>query len=161
MRYQTRNPAARGEATMSSPAPAERPATAGRHPPALVLYDGECPLCLKSVDLLKRFDWLNRLEYVSVRETEKVPVRQPPLESKRLLEEMHLITPDGKHVYHGFDAFRWMAWRLPALCWVAPLLYVPGVPTLGQSMYLWVAKNRYRLVPCHNGVCAVPPREAP
>jgi predicted DCC family thiol-disulfide oxidoreductase YuxK len=145
---------------MSSPV-AHRPATLSRNLPALVLYDGECPLCLKSVDLVKRFDWLQRLKYVNLRETEKVPVRQPPLEPQRLLDEMHLITPDGKHVYHGFDAFRWMAWRMPALCWLAPLLYFPGVPALGQQIYLWVANNRYRLVPCHNGVCAVTARNTP
>ena len=62
---------------------------------------------------------------------------------------MHLLTPDGKRLYHGFGAFRWMAWRLP-LCWpIAPLLYVPGVPWLGQRIYLWIARNRFHLVPCH------------
>ncbi len=131
---------------------------AARNSPALVLYDGECPLCLKSVELLKRFDWLKRLDYVNVREADKVPARQPPLEPKRLLEEMHLITPDGRRVYHGYEAFRWMAWRLPLFCWLAPLMYIPGLPALGQRIYLWVAKNRYRLVPCHNGVCTLPPR---
>jgi predicted DCC family thiol-disulfide oxidoreductase YuxK len=127
---------------------------------ALVLYDGECPLCLKSIALLQRFDWFQRLDYVNVRETAKVPVRQPPLEPNRLLDEMHLITPDGRHIYNGFEAFRWMAWRLPLLCWLAPFLYLPGVPALGQRIYLWVAKNRFRLVPCHSGVCALPPPKA-
>lgn len=144
---------------MSNSVHPSRLVSAGQGSPALVLYDGECPLCLKSVDLLKRFDWLGKLAYVNVREAQKVPPRQPPLEPKRLLEEMHLITPDGKHVYHGYEAFRWMAWRLPLFCWLAPLLYVPGIPALGQRIYLWVARNRYRLVPCHNGVCSLPPRK--
>jgi predicted DCC family thiol-disulfide oxidoreductase YuxK len=146
---------------MSSPVHAERPATGRKSPPALVLYDGECPLCLKSVSLLKRFDWFKQLDYVNVREADKVPVRQPPLEPKRLLEEMHLITPDGKHVYHGYECFRWMAWRLPLFCWLAPLMYIPGLPALGQRIYLWVARNRYRLVPCQNGICSLPPRKSP
>ena len=38
----------------------------------------------------------------------------------------------------------------------SPLLYLPGVPQIGQKIYLWVAKNRFRLVPCHGGVCTVP-----
>jgi predicted DCC family thiol-disulfide oxidoreductase YuxK len=146
---------------MSIPVSTERPNAAGRGRLALLLYDGECPLCLKSVDLLRRFDWLKKLAYVNVRDADTVPVREPPLEPKRLLEEMHLITPDGQHVYHGFGAFRWMAWRFPLICWMAPLLYVPGIPALGQRIYLWVARNRYRLVPCHNGVCALPPRKTP
>jgi predicted DCC family thiol-disulfide oxidoreductase YuxK len=49
-----------------------------------------------------------------------------------------------------------MAWRLPLLWAVAPLLYLPGVPWLGQKVYLWVARNRFNLVPCHDGGCAVP-----
>jgi hypothetical protein len=66
---------------------------------------------------------------------------------------MHVVTPDHRHVYHGFAALRWLAWRLPLLWPVLPLLYLPGVPALGQRLYLWVARNRFRLVPCHGGVC--------
>jgi predicted DCC family thiol-disulfide oxidoreductase YuxK len=133
------------------------PSSRGERPKAQVLYDGQCPLCLKSVAWLKRLDWRKRLAYVNVREPGRVPPRDPPLDPKRLLEEMHLITPDGRHVYHGFGAFRWLAWRLPPLWPLAPLLYLPGVPALGQRLYLWVARNRYRLVPCHDGVCELPP----
>ena len=39
---------------------------------------------------------------------------------------------------------------------LVPLLYLPGVPAVGQRLYLWVARNRYHLVPCHDGACAVP-----
>jgi len=27
---------------------------------------------------------------------------------------------------------------------------------LGNRVYRWIAKNRYSLVPCHDGVCQVP-----
>ena len=54
---------------------------------------------------------------------------------------------------------RWMAWRIPVLWWLAPLLYLPGVPWLGRKLYRWVAKNRYDLVPCKDGVCALPKRK--
>jgi len=79
------------------------------------------------------------------------------IEPQRLLEEMHLVTPDRRSVYHGFGAFRWMARHLPLLVAFAPILYLPGVPFIGQRAYLWVARHRYQLVPCHNGVCSVPP----
>lgn len=122
---------------------------------AQVLYDGQCPLCLKSVGILKRLDWLSRLTYVNARDREHLPQHEPPLEPGRLLEEMHVLPPDGRHIYHGFEAFRWMAWRLPLLWALAPFLYLPGVPALGQWAYLWVAKNRMHLVPCHGGVCTI------
>ena len=121
---------------------------------AQVLYDGQCAFCRKSVALLRRLDWLGRLTYVDARG----PSRLPPgasLDPARLLEEMHVLTPE-RRVYHGFAALRWLAWRLPLLWALAPLLYIPGVPALGQRLYLWVARNRFRLVPCHGGVCTLP-----
>jgi predicted DCC family thiol-disulfide oxidoreductase YuxK len=125
---------------------------------ALVLYDGQCPLCLKSVENLQRFDWFHVLQFQDARDGPSLPQREPPLDLDRLLMEMHLITPDNQHVYHGFEAFRWIAWRLPLLLVFAPLLYLPGVPALGEKIYLWIARNRFRLVPCHHGICHVPPQ---
>src|SRR5262245_39739239 len=93
---------------------------------AQVLYDGQCAFCTKSVALLQRLDWLHRLTYVNARDFEELPTRQPPLDSDRLLQEMHLLTPGGRCLYHGFRAFRWIAWRLPILWPLAPLLYLPG-----------------------------------
>jgi predicted DCC family thiol-disulfide oxidoreductase YuxK len=128
---------------------------------AQVLYDGDCRLCRKSVEQLRRLDVWHRLSYVNVRENGQMRACQPPLDPERLLQEMHLVTPDGRRVYHGFAAFRWMAWRLPLLWPLAPLLYLPGVPTVGQRLYLWIARNRFRLIPCHGGVCTRPDRRTP
>ena len=122
---------------------------------AVVLYDGMCPLCQRSVRILKRLDWLHLLHYQDCRDVAKLPKPAVQLEPKKLLQEMHLVTPDRERVYAGFAAFRWIAWRLPLMFWLAPVLYLPGVPWLGRRMYLWVAKNRYQLVPCKDGVCSV------
>ena len=122
---------------------------------AQVLYDGQCAFCRKSVELLRRLDWLGRLSYVNARDQSNLPAGAA-LGPARLLEEMHVLTPE-RRVYHGFAALRWLAWRLPPLWPLAPLLYIPGVPALGQRLYLWVARNRFRLVPCHGGVCTLPP----
>jgi predicted DCC family thiol-disulfide oxidoreductase YuxK len=123
---------------------------------AQVLYDGQCPLCRKSVAMLQRLDWFGVLTYVDVRDPDQLAACDLVVERSRLLEEMHLITPGGRCLFHGFAAFRWMAWRLPLLWPVAPFLYLPGVPTFGQRAYLWIARNRFRLVPCHGGVCTLP-----
>jgi predicted DCC family thiol-disulfide oxidoreductase YuxK len=124
---------------------------------ALVLYDGLCPLCIKSAENIKRLDWLHALQFQDARDLDALPEREPPREPQRLLQEMHLITPDNQQVYRGFGAFRWITWRLPLLLPFAPLMYLPGVPALGQKAYLWIARNRYRLVPCQDGVCHLPP----
>lgn len=135
------------------------PATVVADPHAgkgIVLFDGMCPLCLKSVAILKKLDWLGLLHFQNARDTKNLPASEVPLIQKRLIEEMHLLTPDRKHAPAGFKAFRWIAWRLPLLMPMAPFLYIPGVPWIGNKVYLWIAKNRFRLVPCKDGVCHIP-----
>ncbi len=125
---------------------------------AVLLYDGHCAFCRKSVDQVRRLDWLGVVRFADARDPAALPATEAPLDPERLLAEMHLVPPGGGRVYHGFGALRWLAWRLPLLWPLAPLLYLPGVPALGQRLYLWVARNRLRLVPCHGGVCTLPPR---
>jgi len=79
---------------------------------------------------------------------------------ERMTEEMHLVTPTGD-VSAGFGAFRWIFGRLPLMWGMVPFLYVPGVPALGNRLYRWVAKNRLDLIPCHDGVCALPTKASP
>ena len=71
-----------------------------------ILYDGQCPLCLKSVGILKRLDWLSRLSYVNARDREQWPASDASLDPERLIQEMHVLTPDGHRLYHGFAALR-------------------------------------------------------
>ena len=125
---------------------------------AIILYDGACPLCQRSVAVLQRLDWMNALRYQDARDTAALPASQTPLEPQRLLEEMHLLAPDRKRVFAGFKAFRWIAGRIPLLWPLVPLMYLPGIPRLGQRLYLWVARNRFHLVPCHDGQCTIPLR---
>ena len=125
---------------------------------AIVLYDGACPLCQRGVRILRKLDWLGKLQFQDARDVAHLPPCDEPLDPKRLLEEMHVVTPDGRRAYAGFRAFRWMAWRLPLTVLSAPLLYLPGVPWLGHRVYMWVARNRFKLVPCQDGQCAVPLR---
>jgi predicted DCC family thiol-disulfide oxidoreductase YuxK len=132
---------------MTDPAPGQ----------GIVLYDGECPFCLRSVGLLRRLDWLGRLHFQSAREADRLPPCRVPLDRAKLLDEMHVVPPGRDRVYAGFRAVRWLLWRLPATWPLAPFLYLPGVPWAGQRLYRWVARNRFDLVPCEHGACRVRP----
>ena len=125
---------------------------------AVVLYDAECPLCRKSVAILMRLDWLGRLSYHNARDVEHLPESPARLDPERLLQEMHVVTPNGPRSYAGYRAFRWMAGRLPLFWPIWPILFVPGAAWIGQRLYLWVARHRYDLVPCRHGACAIPAR---
>lgn len=149
---------------MSTAAALNTPPTAPALPPAadgkaVVLYDGACPLCQKSIRILRAIDWFKRITFHDARDVANLPKADVPLVPKRLIEEMHVLTPDRKHALAGFKAFRWMAWRLPLTAPLAPFLYIPGVPWVGNKVYLWVAKNRFKLVPCKDGVCQLPAKK--
>lgn len=120
-----------------------------------VIYDGDCAFCRHSIKWLGRLDWRGVLSFVNLRDATHPVVQTVPTSPERLIEEMHVWPADRSHLYHGFGALRWLSWRLPALWLIAPFLYLPLVPWLGQKIYLWVAKNRFQLVPCRDGVCTI------
>ncbi len=123
---------------------------------ARVLYDGDCAFCCKSIGLLKKFDWLGQLAYVNVRDESQPMLKEPPVAGAPLLEQMHVVPRDGRHLYGGYAAIRFLAWRLPLTWLTAPFLYLPGMTWLGQKIYLWIARNRFKIVPCEHGVCKIP-----
>ena len=122
---------------------------------AVMLYDGDCAFCCKGVSILKKLDWRGTLVYHDARDMAGVPDNSASLNQEAMLEEMHLLTPDRQRAYVGYNAFRWMAWRFPATMLIAPLLYIPGVPWLGSKVYRWVARNRFKIIPCNEQGCKV------
>jgi predicted DCC family thiol-disulfide oxidoreductase YuxK len=121
---------------------------------ARVIYDGDCAFCRKSIDVLRKLDWRRRLTYVNARDTSQTLLQQPPVAGAPLLEQMHVLTPAGR-LYGGYAAIRWLAWRLPLLWPLAPLLYLPGASPIGNAAYRWVARHRFQLVPCQHGACQI------
>ena len=61
------------------------------------------------------------------------------------LDEMHAVTNTGE-ILCGFDLYRRLAQVLPLGWIVLPVLAVPGVPHLGQTVYRRVAARRHRTV---------------
>jgi predicted DCC family thiol-disulfide oxidoreductase YuxK len=100
-------------------------------------------MCRRSRRALERLDGAGRLSFVDVHDPAQAEVLFPRLRWEDLMEEMHVIDPEGG-VTRGFFAFRTIASVLPALWLVWPLLYVPGVPWVGQRVYRFVAGNRGR-----------------
>ncbi|MSU78152.1 MAG: DUF393 domain-containing protein [Gemmataceae bacterium] len=126
-----------------------------------VLYDGDCAFCRKSIALLTRLDWLSKVEYVNVRDTSQSILSEPLIAKSPLLEQMHVLPSDSSRILGGYSALRFLAWRLPAIWLIAPFLFLPGMTWLGQKIYMWVARNRFKIIPCEHGVCTIPPRTQP
>ncbi|MBX6395830.1 MAG: DUF393 domain-containing protein [Alicyclobacillaceae bacterium] len=55
-----------------------------------VLYDGSCPLCIRIVRLLKRFDWFHMLQFTSFREISETSL---PVPLSQLEKRIHCVHP--------------------------------------------------------------------
>lgn len=114
----------------------------GERESRLVIYDGGCLPCSRAVVVLTRLDLLHRLRFAdAASEWGALSARIPGLSSDVCLTEMLAVTPRGE-LRGGFEAWRSLAWVLPAGWPVLPLLYLPGVPAIGRRVYASVASHR-------------------
>lgn len=117
----------------------------------VVLYDGKCHLCRRSVFTLQLLDQLDRLEIVNFRDAAQRKRHAAKIHEEDLDRAMHIKMPEGTY-YKGFFAFRKIAWHLPLTRIFTPVFYVPGVPYIGQIIYAHIAAKRKK---CSDGGCAI------
>ena len=118
------------------------PSGAGEQFSRLVIYDGGCGFCSRSIVVLQRIDLFHSLRFADIAtEWEWLVSSYPDLDRDACLTEMHVITRRGE-IHRGFDAYRSLAWVLFFGWPLLPFLYVPGVPVLGRRMYQSVAMRR-------------------
>jgi len=135
-----------------------------QHPPRapeklLLLYDGECNLCLATVEKLSRIRTQAELTMLPLQEAD--PHRLPKgIQREDLLAELHVVDGEGR-LYKGADAVIRIIRTVPGLAWLAGLYRVPGMKRPAHGVYRLVAKYRYRLFgkkadACSNGACRLP-----
>jgi predicted DCC family thiol-disulfide oxidoreductase YuxK len=127
------------------------PSPTGLPSAEVVIYDGECQFCTRQVARLARWDGRGRLAFLSLHDP-VVSERYPDLSHERLMEEMVLITRDGRRL-GGAAAFRCLTRRLPRLWLLAPLMHIPFSLPLWQWAYRQVAKRRHRWNKAHGKEC--------
>jgi predicted DCC family thiol-disulfide oxidoreductase YuxK len=119
-----------------------------------LVYDGYCPLCIRTMTQLDVLDGARRLRYVDLeRESTRARELLPNVSLDAMREQMAVVTPDGR-VMRGFFAFREVSRRLPALWMLVLLMYLPGAEWAGTRVYAWVAANRARRL-CEGDACVV------
>ncbi len=120
----------------------------------VILYDGACKLCTAQAERLRR---LSRNK-VTVAPLQTALQHYPQVSESEALQEIKLITEH--RIYSGAEAIV----KLINLGYPLPgkLLYpyyLPGLKQLSDSLYRFIARNRYRLFgsqePCTEG-CSLP-----
>ncbi|MDB4990451.1 MAG: thiol-disulfide oxidoreductase [Myxococcaceae bacterium] len=121
-----------------------------------LLYDGECPLCVREVRFMKWLNYKGRLALEDIASPDFEPSRYGRT-LEQLMGHIHAVLPDGQLVT-GMEAFR----RSYAAVGFGAVFAPTGWPLLRplfDAAYNWFAKNRLRLTGrghvCENGRCAV------
>ncbi|GGM36924.1 hypothetical protein GCM10011351_23880 [Paraliobacillus quinghaiensis] len=121
----------------------------------LILYDQYCYLCTQSKRIIKAFDWFRVFDWQSLQSYEKT-TNLSEQKKEALKGEIHLIKPTGESLT-GFYAIRYVLLRCLLTFWLGALFYLPKADRIGNPIYRWVAKNRYRMFKskCKNGTCRI------
>jgi predicted DCC family thiol-disulfide oxidoreductase YuxK len=127
-----------------------------------VLYDGECPLCVREIALLRRLDrGRGRLDLEDIAAPDFDPARYGTT-LHDLMARIHGVLPSGQ-VVEGVEVFR-RAYAAVGLGWLVAPTRWPLVRPLADAAYRWFARNRLRLTGrsavCASERCAIHAREA-
>jgi predicted DCC family thiol-disulfide oxidoreductase YuxK len=120
-----------------------------------VLFDGGCPMCRRTVRVLRRLDWLRRLTFVDATDAAARERLAPGLTEAEVLVEMYVVAESGARAA-GFDGYLWIARVVPLMWPMALLGPLPGIWHLGDAVYKRVAANRVRRGRCTDEVCEAP-----
>jgi predicted DCC family thiol-disulfide oxidoreductase YuxK len=109
-----------------------------------IFFDGQCPLCIRTVTILHYFDWFNALAFTDLKTGwSHLARKHPEISLDACRREMHLLCPDGS-VRKGFFAFRELFWCLLPLSPLLIVFYFPLASTLGPKLYRSIAAIRSR-----------------
>jgi predicted DCC family thiol-disulfide oxidoreductase YuxK len=134
----------------------------GNFPRLTVVYDGECNLCLATVDKLKRMPVRAQLRYVPLQQLIDGQIGPWPgiggVTPRQLSAQLHVTDEQGRR-FSGSDAVMKLLGLTPGLTWLARLGGLPGLRVISRMLYRIVARYRYRLfgkTSCSDGVCSLP-----
>jgi len=119
-----------------------------------VYYDGDCPLCLREIEMLRGLDRKHSIRFTSIA-APLFDARALGLDAATLMKRIHGRLPNGELI-EGVEVFR----RLYGAVGFRRLVgfsRAPGVAQLLNVAYEVFAKHRLRLTGrCEAGVCAIP-----
>ena len=107
-----------------------------------VFYDGECPLCMREIRMLRRMDRRGRIRFtdIAVPGFDATPIG---VDKAALMARIHGRLPSGELV-EGVEVLR----QLYAAIGLKPLVAVsrlPGVSHALDAAYGWFARNRLHI----------------
>jgi predicted DCC family thiol-disulfide oxidoreductase YuxK len=118
----------------------------------VVLFDGGCPMCRRTVRRLRALDWRQRLRFVDATDAAARERIAPGLTEAAVLIQMYVVDEHGAR-HAGFEAALQISRVVPLL---RPLWFIgraPGIRSLGHLVYRTIAANRVRRGRCTDDLC--------
>ncbi|KAK4362392.1 hypothetical protein RND71_017633 [Anisodus tanguticus] len=109
-----------------------------------MLYDGECPLCMREVDMLReRNKGYGTIKFLDISSDEYHPEENEGLDYKTVIGRIHAILSDGT-VVTDVEAFRRL-YEAVGLGWVYAITKYDPIATIADSVYGVWAKYRLQI----------------
>ncbi|XP_022135551.1 uncharacterized protein At5g50100, mitochondrial [Momordica charantia] len=109
-----------------------------------MLYDGDCPLCMREVNMLReRNRRYGTIKFVDISSDDYTPEGNQGLDYKTVMGRIHAILADGT-VVRDVEAFRRL-YEQVGLGWVYAVTKYEPVATLADAIYGVWAKYRLQL----------------
>lgn len=123
-----------------------------------VLYDGDCPLCSREIEFLRRRDRAGRIAFENIAAPDFDPARYG-LDHDAVMSRVHGVLPDGS-VIEGVEVFRRL-YAAVGLGWLVAPTRWPILRRIFDALYRVFARNRLRWTgraeaACHDERCARP-----
>ncbi|GFR42087.1 hypothetical protein Agub_g2929, partial [Astrephomene gubernaculifera] len=136
--------------TMALRASSSSMATTDQQPPSRspswdikLLYDGDCPLCLKEINFLRGRNGQGKVLFVDIARPDYDPTQNAGITFEQAMATIHGITAQGR-VYTGVEVFR-LVYEAVGLGWVYAITKVPVVLAVANKVYDIWAKHRTQL----------------
>jgi len=110
---------------------------------AVLIYDGECPVCQAAVKWIKENEKKGAFEFLPCQAKARQE-RFPLITENQCMEAMQLVTPDGS-VLPGEKALPEILKRLKRMSRASDLLKLPGSGVASRILYRWFAGRRYSI----------------
>jgi predicted DCC family thiol-disulfide oxidoreductase YuxK len=102
-------------------------------------YDGECPLCIREVKLLRRLDKEGHIKFTDIT-AKDFDAQRLGIDQSELMKQIHARLPDGR-IVTGVEVFRRL-YSAVGWTWPVALSRLPGVRQALDVAYRVFARNR-------------------
>ncbi len=118
-----------------------------------VFYDGGCPLCVREIGMLRRWDRRGKIRFTDI-DAKDFNAAEVGKSYEELMKQIYGRLPDGTWI-QGVEVFR----RLYTAVGFGPIVFLSRLPVISQGLdlgYVLFAKNRLKLTGrCNTETCAV------